>query len=644
MRIIQHTLIASFFFLSSMVGFMGCGSETTVENKLALVVYTSQTSLDSLQWQSVSLEIDGVGKMPCAPYIPGQGVTLPEIPFGEDFKVIVEMYGTADCQNLVSRGSSIVTNIEEQDAKATMFVLVSSAGAFTAPIVANTLGESFPFVPRIGASSTVLPDGRVVIIGGARLKADVTDGGAASDVRAWLDKSNYEEILDTVEIYDPATGTFELVIDPLKTIVEEGDAQTLFYRRAFHSAVYLESKNQIAVIGGLTQTTYGQPIQASASIELFDVANKKFLANQAVGQMGHARVMPACAALNYGDGVELILVTGGTNDTDDSLQAQKTYEVIAPTPVEHIKDYKELIGPRFGHQVVQVTTSQGIPYIYLIGGEFEKSEAGVVTKDTQSLIDIFDVQAGFIVGPPNGVAGAQAPAGLETSGRVGHSVHFLPATDQLPASIYVIGGYRDTARTEPINRIEVLNADTGAPRTSEAQNFNLAIARGDHASAVLPDGRILVVGGLTKDDAGVDMTLVGNSEIVGPVFPLSGGAPTVQATIVDKAALLNPRFGFNLETLGNDQVLVSGGLRRVGTGVSMIQLVDALDTATKPAELFIHNPTDLCEGQGFCVSVAVDPAAGVAAGADLTGNGGFTQNPRDTGTGAVPGAGAIPGQ
>ena len=83
----------------------------------------------------------------------------------------------------------------------------------------------------------------------------------------------------------------------------------------------------------------------------------------------------------------------------------------------------------------------------------------------------------------------------------------------------------------------------------------------------------------------------------------------------------------------------------------MIQLLDPLDTATKPAELYIHNPTDLCEGQGFCISVVTDPAAaagGVAPGTDLTGTGGISQNPAGTGTdtqqpGAA-GAGGIPGQ
>ena len=130
------------------------------------------------------------------------------------------------------------------------------------------------------------------------------------------------------------------------------------------------------------------------------------------------------------------------------------------------------------------------------------------------------------------------------------------------------------------------------------------------------------------------MTLVSNTEIIGPVFPLTGGAPTIQAKVVDKAALLNPRFGFNLESLGNEQVLVTGGISKVGAGISMIQLVDPLDTATKPAELYVHNPTDLCEGQGFCITAAVDPAAaagGVVPGTDPTaGAGGFTQNPAGT--------------
>ena len=70
--------------------------------------------------------------------------------------------------------------------------------------------------------------------------------------------------------------------------------------------------------------------------------------------------------------------------------------------------------------------------------------------------------------------------------------------------------------------------------------------------------------------------------------------------MVDRAGLLTPRFGANVEALGNDQVLVTGGLGRTGAGISMIQVVDPLDTATKPAELYIHDPTDLCAGQGFC--------------------------------------------
>lgn len=595
---------------------LGCGEESTVENKISLLVYTAQNNTDSLQWQSVSVEITGVGKMPCETYGPGLGISLPEIPYAQEFQVVVEMYGLPECQNLISRGASSLTTLEAADPGQTLFVMVSSAGAFSAPIIANSLVESYPLAARFGSTSTKLPDGRVVIIGGARLKAGVTDSiSLGGPLRAWMNKENYEEILDTVEIYDPATGTFEyLGADPISGVVNEASPQTLYYRRAFHAAVYLKSKNQIAVIGGLTQTTVGQPVLDSATIELFDVANKQFVDWQAVGQMGLPRVMPAAVPLDYGNGVEFLLVTGGTNSTDDPSAAQSSYEVIAPTPVEHLKDYKPMIGARFGHKAVQITTSAGVPYIYLIGGEFDSSDGTTTTSDTQSLIDIFDVTQGFMVGPPQG---ADAPAGLEGSGRVGHTVHFVPGSEQLPASIYVIGGYRDPERTQPIQRIEVLSADTGAARTSEAQNFNLASGRGDHQSTLLPDGRVLVVGGLGLDTAGVDLTLMTSTEIVGPVYPLTGGAPTVQASIVDKANLLNPRFGFNLVSLDNQQVLVTGGLVKVGSTVSMVQFSGVDDVASKPAELYTHNPSDICESQGFCTVVAgtvatetgVDPAA-----------------------------------
>ena len=86
------------------------------------------------------------------------------------------------------------------------------------------------------------------------------------------------------------------------------------------------------------------------------------------------------------------------------------------------------------------------------------------------------------------------PAGLETSGRVGHTVHFTPATETLPASIYVIGGFRDVDGQSPSVVLKCFQVDNGSPRTTAAQNFNLAVARGDHASALLPDGRILISG------------------------------------------------------------------------------------------------------------------------------------------------------
>ena len=282
--------------------------------------------------------------MPCQQYVPG-GIALPEIPYNQSFGFVLRCMEHRHVRTW-SRASSVEVTMLESDPTLQLFVFTAPVGRFAQPIIPNTSQQSIPFNPRVGASMTELPDGRIVIIGGARLKTDVTDVHSADNPnRAWLNKDSYAEILDTVEIFDPATGVFELVTLPGKVVADEVDPQTLFYRRAFHAAVYLESKNQIAVIGGLTQTTVGQPIQASASIELFDVANRQFLTDAAVGALGYPRVMPQANTLRYGD-VELILVTGGTNDTADAQSAQSTFEVIEPIPQNHIKELGFMIGPR----------------------------------------------------------------------------------------------------------------------------------------------------------------------------------------------------------------------------------------------------------------------------------------------------------
>ena len=143
---------------------------------------------------------------------------------------------------------------------------------------------------RVGASVTALPDGRVVLIGGASLKTGLVD-----PTGRWATPSALGDLLDTVEIFDPSRGSFEALS------LDATNAQTLYYPRAFHAAVYLPRHRWIAVVGGYEQAGPGAPIQESYHIEVFDPESKQFLDRSLVGDLGFPRVHAAAVALDYGD-------------------------------------------------------------------------------------------------------------------------------------------------------------------------------------------------------------------------------------------------------------------------------------------------------------------------------------------------------
>ena len=272
------------------------------------------------------------------------GILLSPNSYNQSFRVRVEMYGTPTCENLVSRGSSVEVTMLESDPTLQLFVFTAPVGRLHSRLFGH-LQQSFPFYPRVGASMTELPDGRIVIIGGARLKTDVTDVRADNPNRAWLNKDSYAEILDTVEIFDPATGVFELVTLPSKVVADEVDPINFVLPACIPRGGLSGVQNQIAVIGGLTQTTVDSPFKPALPL------------NCSCGQSAVLdRRCGGCTGLSSGDAsgqrsardVELILVTGGTNDTADAQSAQSTFEVIEPIPQNHIKELGFMIGPRFG--------------------------------------------------------------------------------------------------------------------------------------------------------------------------------------------------------------------------------------------------------------------------------------------------------
>ena len=581
---------------------VGCGGDGATEDKLAINVYipeSASTSVAEWNWVRVSTTTQ---QGPCQPYFPLTGGTflqLPPIQFGQDFQVTVEMFsGVAGCEQLRARGTTSTLEILSNDAIQAVSMMVSPVGQFVSTSGALTAGaRTEPFTTRFGASTTVLPDGRVVIIGGAKLKSNLVDNPLSPE-RIWDSLNNVEQIYDTVEIYDPSTGVFE----SLETAA--ASSQTTYWPRMFHQAVYMKQFDRIAVIGGFTQTTIGDDtIFVTDSIELFDPNTRQFLNHQTVGSMNHPRVFASADVLEYGvDGSgtpnEFLLVVGGTNDTELATEAQSSFEVIKLQNELNVLDYGSTCtgqcvegkcsntglscgqyGARYKHKSIAVKNNSGASYIYFIGGE---NSAG-----TQNLIDIFHVNTGRFVAAP---AGSQAPSGLDGNGRVEHELVYVesPVSSGQPNTIYVIGGFSDKERKNAVSRIEVINTENGSQYVSAESGFNMVEARGYHKAVMMENSAILVTGGMNVN--GGSLTMLNSSEIIGPVFTDASFTTSIIKAVKTPFELLTKRFLHNMVYLQNQQVLVLGGLRKLDNSVDM---AGPSSIEVYPSELYTFDPTPL---------------------------------------------------
>jgi hypothetical protein len=523
-------------------------------------VYTPQgATLSSWQWVRTKVvfpESRQLHDVTCTPYAPSTLVDLPVIPFDATVQLDIEVYGGAEpCLGKpTARGESLPFKVAANDADGRqIYVMVSDCERFVPTTTAvPAIQSTAPVSRRVGASATPLPDGRVVIIGGARLKLDTTDNPLES-VRAWENTANIEEIYDTVEIYDPATGQFEALA------VDENSAQTLFYRRAFHNAVYMPNSGLIAIIGGLHQPFVGTPIVNAPYIELFDPKKKEFLYEGTVGNLSTGRVGSTSTLLLYGTSIdaEYILVVGG-----EGAAAMGTYEVIAlkAEGSQWIVPAANLPNPRKNHVAVESTRTDGKKLIFMIGGE---SDSGPTP-----FVDIFDKESGKFVEVP----GFDAPAGLQEGGRVGHQAVFVPDdTGLLPEGIYVIGGYTDKDRTNFVQRIEVLNRNTGDALTTASQGFNLNKGRAWHSATLLPSGQILVAGGVEQVDSIFKMVTL--AEMIGPQVAVdpTTGALVAQGDIIAQAlptTMQTTRFWHWSAALATGQAILGGGLVKLDNTVN----------------------------------------------------------------------------
>jgi hypothetical protein len=134
------------------------------------------------------------------------------------------------------------------------------------PMPSGSLRPASPMLePRSGHTATLLPDGKVLIVGGMRRNQD---------------------FYRSAELYDPATGKFQ-------------SAGDMVIARVGHAAVLLHS-DKVLIVGGWIG--HGE----TDSAEIYDPATGKF---STLAKMTAKRGNPAATLLTNGD----VLITGGAD-------------------------------------------------------------------------------------------------------------------------------------------------------------------------------------------------------------------------------------------------------------------------------------------------------------------------------------------
>jgi Tol biopolymer transport system component len=151
--------------------------------------------------------------------------------------------------------------------------------------------------PRESHTSTLLADGRVLITGG--ITGPAAAGSAGVTLAAFRLVETSANVLNTAEIYDPATGTFSTT----------GSMSSI---RDQHTATLLQDGRVLVVGGG------GEGYSSVSSADLYDPATGKF---SKTGSMKVGRWLHTATLLQDGR----VLVTGGRSPKDSVYTSAETY-------------------------------------------------------------------------------------------------------------------------------------------------------------------------------------------------------------------------------------------------------------------------------------------------------------------------------
>ena len=305
---------------------------------------------------------------------------------------------------------------------------------------------------------------------------------------------NGGQSVNTAELFDPATGNFTLL------------PKTMRSWRDGHTATLLQDGN-VLIVGGQAFGTY------TNSAELFDPSSGTFTS---VFPMAATRIDHTATLLPNGK----VLITGGLTTTDTvpgvvgglvSISAE-LYDPVSRT----FSSLPNMSVPRARHTATLLTNGK----VLVTGG----LSPGPATSTNSA--DLFDPDLGIFV-----------PAAPMNVARYFHSATLLPN-----GKILIAGGFAAVGDLQPTNTVELYDPVTG---TFAVLPATMSSARGAHSATLLPDGELLIAGGYDglKRTASADLF----QPALGSFTSLS---PVTMASV---------RFNHTATLLPSGKVLIAGG-------------------------------------------------------------------------------------
>ncbi|HOA14430.1 MAG TPA: hypothetical protein PKI57_10820 [Myxococcota bacterium] len=464
---------------------------------------------------------------------------IPEFPQGLERQFMVEYLNG---QQVVARGRSVPLDVVEGGERVRTQVFVSPLNSIT-PVTAmdpesgGAVVSRPPFMKTVGASMTQLDDGRILICGGADVKA-----GRGT----WFMPEDVTNITDACQTYDPRTGEFKVV------------AKRMAIKRAFHQAVKLGGPNnpdgRVVLIGGFTEKVPGT-VSISDSVAIFDPVTGDFVEARdkggSAGLAGGAGRALFTAALVNPD-LNLVAIFGGLSNYS---AAGGTWELLyfdgsTMTTVKHEQLFNEADPAhgivRYNHSMIRVSgfaddwnANQGLEAFLLIGGE---NPSGVI-----------DVLEPYIVDCPN-VSNCKLTryddmvVSLPGGGRTMTAV----AYDQTHNLVFLVGGFRTPGADEPFWRIDVF----GVARAAFKDGFiNMGRSVGGMTSVPLSNGTFLMAGGYGWDAPVSSLGLLNPNERI-----VQDGKTTVRISFqTELPSFVTGRVGLSAIEDLTGRVLIMGG-------------------------------------------------------------------------------------